>query len=122
MAAMVGDIRIVGQSADVFARPPQGVLPLSKGGDLIINFRQFIDGILTDWEPGVSVTLIIAPSFAGTPISATADINGADAICRVAAVDADAIVAGTPWRCKVSYPTVPVTEIIAINGLTDRQD
>lgn len=105
---------------EIFARPPRGTIPLSKGGDLVVDFQQRIDGVHTDYASGVFVRLVI-----DTPhdtIDAIATISGFHAFCKVESEVADSINAGVAWRCLVSYPTVPRTEIVAMNGTITRAD
>jgi hypothetical protein len=105
---------------DLFTRPPRGVLPISKGGDLVVDFLQAIDGVFTDYAPGVAVRLVLDTDPLG--ISATAVISGYHAVCKVESESADGVLPNTTWRCVVSYPTVPTTEIVAYNGTTARAD
>lgn len=106
-------------ATEAFPRPPSRTLPLSKGGDLTIDFLQMIDGQYANYASGVTVTLQIDT----TPqIVVIATISTYHAVCQVPFVDADSTVAGTPWRCIVGYPTTPTTEIVAMNGVTTRAD
>lgn len=106
-------------SADAFPRPPSRILPLSKGGDLVIDFLQTIDGINTDYALGVTVTLQVD---AEPPIVAPGVISGYHAVCRVEFEVADTVPDNTQWRCIVGYPTIPTTEVVAMNGVTSRAD
>ena len=104
----------------IFAIPPRGTLPISKGGDIVVDFRQKIDGVYTDYSPGVVVKLEIDTS--PQVISVNAAITTYHAVCRVESDAADGVHEGTTWRCIVSYPTIPTTEVIAMNGITVRAD
>jgi len=105
---------------EIFARPPRGTIPLSKGGDLVVDFQQRIDGIHTDYASGVYVKLIIDVTH--DEIDALATISGFHAVCKVESEIADSVNPGVAWRCVVSYPTVPRTEIVAMNGTIARAD
>ena len=104
----------------IFAIPPRGTLPISKGGDIVVDFLQRIDGVYTDYAPGVVVKLVIDAK--PQAISVDAVITTYHAVCRVESQDADGVNDGTMWRCIVSYPTIPTTEVIAMNGVTVRAD
>lgn len=104
---------------ELFARPPRGIIPLSKGGDLVIDFLQKVEGVYTNYGPGVTVTLAIETP---TLTTAVATITGYHALCRVESTITDSIEPETKWRCVVSYPTVPTTEVVAMNGTISRAD
>lgn len=106
-------------TGEAFPRPPSRLLPISKGGDLVVDFIQAINGVITNYAPGVTVTLQIDTD---TPIVASASITTFNAVCRVEYPVADLIAADTPWRVVVSYPTVPTTEVVGMNGVTERAD
>src|SRR5258708_5153852 len=78
----------MGHATDVFDRPPRRKLPLSKGGDVVIDFLQTIDGLYVNYSSGVSVTLQID---ATPPIAAPASISTYHAVCRVESAVADLI-------------------------------
>lgn len=105
---------------EIINRPPRGAIPLSKGGDLVIDFLQRIDGVHTDYAPGVFVKLVI--DIPSDEIDAIAVISGFHAVCKVESEVSDLINPGVSWRCVVSYPTVPRTEIVAMNGTITRAD
>lgn len=106
-------------ATDAFPRPPSRTLPLSKGGDLVVDFLQTIDGAFADYALGVTVTLQIDT----TPqIVAPGVISTYHAVCRVEFEVADTVPTATPWRCVVGYPTTPSTETVAMNGITSRAD
>lgn len=106
---------------NLFAPPPKYVLPLSKGGDLVVEFLNDPDGdgTYTDFDAGVTVTLVIE---AATPVEADADVSGHTATVRVESDVADDIPTGKAWRVVVSSPTDPSTEKVAANGKTKRFD
>jgi hypothetical protein len=105
---------------ELFTRPPRGIIPLSKGGDLVIDFMQKIDNDYVDYQPGVAVTLIV--DTVTIDLTATATINGYHAVCRLESTEMDLITNTAIWRCVVSYPTIPTTEIVAMNGTIVRAD
>lgn len=116
---------------DVYPRPPYGKLPLSKGGDLVVVFRRMLDGVETNYSVGMTVALVIeilasyvpgVGNVSGSTITAAGTINGSLATCKIESTVADTVPAKSLWRCIVSYPTVPTTEVIAYNGLVDRAD
>ena len=112
--------------------PPKLALPVSKGGDLVVDFQQQIDDIYTDYGLGVVVRMEVdiasAPVYGGTAsppttITATAVITNHHAVCRFDFIDADAITDGSLWRCVVVYPTIPqTTEVVGMNGRIKRED
>lgn len=114
-----GQSKAAPNTTEVFARPPSRTLPLSKGGDLVIDFQQKIDGVYENYAAGVSVALQID---ATPPIVASASMSTYHAVCRVEFAIADTIIVGTPWRCVISYPTIPTTEVVGMNGVTSRAD
>lgn len=109
----------VGYTTDAYPRPPSRILPLSKGGDLVIDFLQMVDDVYVNYAPGVTVSLQIDTD---TPIVAVAAISAYHAVCRVEFPVTDAIRDNTPWRVVVSYPTTPTTEVVGMNGVTARAD
>lgn len=102
-----------------FDVPPIQMLPVSKGGDIIIDFMQKIDNQYTEYGPGVIVQLQIdIPE----TVSATATISTYHAVCKIESTVADTIPNGSLWRCIVSYPTFPTTEVVGMNGRVKRFD
>lgn len=109
--------------------PPKLALPVSKGGDLIIDFMQMVDDVYTSYGPGVLVRLEVDIESPGRPpppptiITGIADISTYHAVCRIESTVADTIPDGSLWRCVVSYPTIPATtEVVGINGRIQRSD
>jgi hypothetical protein len=95
-------------------------LPLSLGGDCVVDFvRVDTAGAPVEYDPGTTVTLTIDDT---TPVVATAVISDEHAVARVESTVADAIKAGLLWRCVVSLPGSPSTEIVVGNGKTVRKD
>lgn len=95
------------------------MLPVSKGGDIVIDFLQKIDGVYTEYAAGVIVKLEIdIPE----TVSATASISTYHAVCKIESTVSDTIPNGSFWRCVVSYPTFPTTEVVAMNGRVKRFD
>lgn len=107
----------------LFKPPPVYALPVSKGGDLIVDFRNKVRGsspaTYTDYPSGVAVLLIIDTD---VPIQATATISTSHAVVRVESEVADTILAGKLWRCIYRVPGTPATEVIVANGRTERHD
>lgn len=114
--------------ANVIQIPPKLGLPVSRGGDLIVDFTQKVNDVYTDYSAGVSVQLQVDVQNPGKPpppptvITATAEINNYHAVCRIESEVADVIPNGSLWRCVVSYPTSPTTEVVGINGRIQRSD
>ena len=109
--------------ANLFDPPPIYDLPLVKGQDLVIDFKNKTPGSnpaeFIDYDDGVTVTLIID----STPATiAEAEITGYHAVCRVESAVSDALTKGLFWRCVVSLPGTPTTERVPVNGLTLRSD
>jgi hypothetical protein len=105
----------------LFSPPPKYVLPLSKGGDLAVEFLNDPndDGNYVNYGAGVTVTLVIDDT---PPVTAVATITGYSAAVKVESTVTDLIVTGKPWRLVLSNPTTPTTEIVAANGKTKRFD
>lgn len=114
-----GQSRAAPVSSDAFPRPPRQTLPLSKGGDLLVDFLQMIDGVYENYDSGVTVTLVIDTV---PPIVAVASVSAYHAECQVDSAVTDDVPENIPWRCVVSYPTTPTSEVVAMNGLTARAD
>lgn len=108
--------------------PPKLPLPVSKGGDLIVDFMQKVDDVYTDYDFGVTVKLEVDIQGTGKPappvqtVTGLGDITAHHAVCRIESEVADLIKDGSLWRCIVSYPTVPSTDVIAVNGRIIRAD
>lgn len=108
--------------ANLFDPPPQFDLPLSKGGDLSVDFQNNPSGdgsTFVDYDDGVTVTLYIDSE---PPVVAAADVNGYHAAVKVESTVTDAIAARAQWRLIVSSPTSPTTETVAANGKVKRFD
>lgn len=108
---------------NLFPAPPKYSLPLVKGQDLVIDFKNKAPGsdpaVYVDYDVGVTVSLVIdAPS----PVTANAVITGHHAVCRVESTVSDALAKGLLWRCIVSIPGSPSTERVPVNGATIRSD
>lgn len=108
---------------NLFDPPPIYTLPLVKGQDLVIDFKNKQPGsdpaVYIDYDVGVTVTLTIDTD---TPTVAAAVITGHHAVCRVESTASDAIPKGKLWRCVVSLPGSPSTERVPVNGKTERFD
>lgn len=110
-----------------FYTPPKNQLPVSKGGDIVIDFMLNVDDVHTSYGPGVAVRLEIdIPENGNQPaetLSVAAAISTYHAVCKIEAAEADTIPGGSLWRCVVSYPTIPEsTEIVGMNGQVKRED
>lgn len=105
----------------LFKPPPIRDLPLTKGQDLIVNFKNRIPNVTPaqyqPYESGVSVLLVIETSPA-TEVLAT--IDGENAVCKVESTETDTIRDGTLWRAVVNFPDN--INLVAINGATVRWD
>jgi hypothetical protein len=100
----------------LFEPPPVYELPLSKGGDLSVDFLNNPSGDDTtyvDYGVGVTVTLIIDTDPVTT---STADVSTFHAAVKIESTVTDLIAKSTPWRLIVSSPTTPTTETVAANG------
>lgn len=110
-------------STPLFNPPPIYGLPISKGGDLIVDFKNKVPGsnpaTYADYPDGVVVVLAIDTD---TPITATAEISTYHAVVRVESEVADTIPKGRLWRCIYQAPGSPTTDVIVVNGLTERHD
>lgn len=110
-------------STPLFTPPPVYALPLSLGGDLIVDFKNKTPDsdpvAYEDYPDGVSVVLKIDTD---VPISATATISTHHAVVRVESEVADTIANGKLWRCIYRVAGSPVTDVIVANGKTERHD
>lgn len=109
--------------ANLFDPPPIYDLPLVKGQDLVIDFKNKTPGSepaeFIDYADDVTVTLVIEAS---PVIEAEAAIDGHHAVCRVESTESDPLAKGLLWRCVVSLPGSPTTERVPVNGRTIRSD
>jgi hypothetical protein len=109
--------------ANLFDPPPIYNLPLVKGQDLVVDFKNKVPGsnpaTYVDYDAGVTVSLVIDTDPVTT---AAAVITGYHAVCRVESADSDAIAKGKFWRCIISLPGSPTTERVPVNGVTIRAD
>lgn len=108
--------------ATLFDPPPVFDLPLSKGGDLSVDFLNNPSGDETtyvDYGVGVTVTLIIDTQPVTT---APASVSTFHAAVKIESTVTDGIASRTPWRLIVSSPTSPTTETVAANGKVRRFD
>jgi hypothetical protein len=110
-------------ATNLFSPPPVYALPLTKGSDLVIDFRSNPSGdgaTFVDWDSDLTVTLVIDTA---EGINAVAVIDGYHATVRVNYTVADVIPKNVLWRMIVSSSaTTPSTEIVACNGKTARFD
>lgn len=109
--------------ANLFDPPPTYDLPLVKGQDLVIDFKNKTPGsnpaAYVDYDAGVAVSLVIDTDPVTTAVGV---ITGHHAVCRVESTVSDAIAKGKLWRCVVSLPGSPTTERVPANGVTIRSD
>jgi len=104
----------------LFEPPASADLPLSKGGDLIVDFVRVDDtGAPLAYDAGTAVTLTVD---AVTPVTATAVIDDEHAIARIESEIADTFKGTELWRAVVSLDGSPSTEIVVRNGRTKRKD
>jgi hypothetical protein len=106
----------------LFTPPPVFDLPLSKGGDLSVDFLNNPSGdgtTFVDYGAGVTVTLVIDTEPVTT---APAVVSTYHAAVKLESTVTDAILPRTPWRLIVSSPTTPTTETVAANGKVKRFD
>lgn len=108
--------------------PPKLPLPVSKGGDLVIDFMQKIDNVYTNYSSGVTVKLEVDIQGPGKPappvqtVTGVGDITDFHAVCRIESEVADLIKDGSLWRVIISYPTDPSTDVVGMNGRVSRSD
>lgn len=111
--------------ANLFPPPKVFDLPLVKGQDVVVDFKNKVPDsspvTYTDYGVGVTVKLIIdVPE--DDPIIATAVIATHHATCRIESDVSDDLKKGYTWRCVVSFPGAPTTERVPCNGVTVRYD
>lgn len=108
---------------NLFDPPPLYDLPLVKGQDLVVDFKNKQPGsspaVYIDYGVGVTVSLVIDTD---TVTTAPAVITGHHAVCRIESAASDAIPKGKLWRCVISLPGSPSTERVPVNGITQRFD
>lgn len=109
--------------ATLFDPPPVYDLPLVKGQDLVVDFKNKTPGsdppVYINYDAGVTVTLIIESDPVTTAPAAITDHH---AVCRIESEVSDALAKGLLWRCVVSIPGTPTTERVPVNGRTIRSD
>lgn len=109
--------------ATLFVPPPVYGLPLSKGGDLIVDFRNKTPGSdpaeYEDYPDGVALLLLID---ADATVEAAAAVSTSHAVVRIESTVTDTIPAGRLWRCIYQIAGDPTREIIVANGKTERHD
>jgi hypothetical protein len=117
----------------LFDPPPVYDLPLSKGGDLRVDFIYqplvvdedgapvLLDGELqyetTDYPVGASLRLVIDST---PPIEADAVITGSVASVRVDKAETDPVPGRVFWRAVLTFGDG--TDVVARNGRTVRKD
>lgn len=105
---------------NLYPPPPVYDLPLSLGGDLIVDFvRVDTNGDPLAYDPGTIVKLTIDTAPATT---ATATITDEHALVKIESTALDPIPKRTLWRAVVSLTTDPSTELVVANGKTSRAD
>lgn len=105
---------------NLFEPPPAYLLPLSKGGDLVVDFvRVDANGDPIAYDGGTTVTLTIDTA---TPITGNATINAEHALIKIESTELDTVAGGVLWRCVATLPTEPATDIVIANGKTKRAD
>lgn len=106
---------------NLFTPPPKANLPLSLGGDLLVDFRNNPSGdgaTFANWDTGVTVTLVIDTS---PQIAQPATISTYHAVVQVASTICDMVPNSTAWRLLVDVPS-PAAQIVAVNGRVVRSD
>jgi hypothetical protein len=108
---------------NLFDPPPKYTLPLVKGQDLVVDFKNKVPGSnpaeYEDYADGTAVSLVIETDPVTTVVAA---MDGFHAVARVESTASDGIAAGKLWRCVVSLPGTPTTERVGANGKTKRFD
>lgn len=102
--------------------PRKFMLPLSKGGDLVVDFRNNPSNdkvTFVDYDEGVTVQLIIDTQ---PPIIVDAVISTSHANVKVESSVADDIPTDTVWRAIATIPTSPPTNIVGAFGKVRRFD
>lgn len=107
--------------ANLFEPPPTYNLPLVKGQDLVVDFKnRQPDSNPPEYLPyaeGTSVSLIIDTD---PPTVAPAVLDGIHAVCRLESEVCDRIPARVPWRCRITLDDD--VDLVAIHGVTTRFD
>lgn len=107
----------------LFDPPPVYSLPISRGGDLIVDFKNKVPdsspATYEDYPVGVTVVLVIDTD---APVTATAAISTHHAVVRIESEVADTIPKSKLWRCIYRVAGSPVTDVIVANGQTERHD
>jgi hypothetical protein len=106
---------------DLFPRPPKANLPLSKGADLYVGFRNktLVGDVwtATDYPDGTTVALTIE---AVPPLVVNAVIVGSLATVWEQSEVVDTVKAGIPWRAVITY--ADGLDRVMCNGRTVRSD
>lgn len=109
----------------LFTPPPKYTLPLSLGGDLVVDFKNNPSGdgaTFVNYASGVAVSLVIDTT---SPVTAAATVSGSDANVFIDNTVTDTIPAGTGWRLLVSSPASTsdsVATVVAAYGAVKRFD
>jgi hypothetical protein len=107
---------------NLFDPPPKYVMPLSLGGDMVVDFRNNPNGdgdTFVAYEAGVTLTLYVATD---TPLEVDADITNEHAVCRIESDVADLIPTDTKWRLILATDGTPTTETVVAYGTVKRFD
>jgi hypothetical protein len=108
--------------ANLFDPPPKYAMPLSAGGDMVVDFRNNPTGDGTTfvaYEAGVTLTLYVDTD---TPTEVDADITDEHAVVRIESDVADLIPTGTKWRLILATDDTPTTETVVAYGTMKRFD
>ena len=116
----------------LFTTPTIYTLPLIKGEDLVIDWEWTPDGVAAPYDVDVTVRLVID---SGPVVVVVDDVDTimnvvtAEAVIidtlartRVESDICDQIAKDKTWRVIVTFPTDPLTDRVAANGLTARFD
>jgi hypothetical protein len=110
--------------ATLFTPPGRYDLPVSRGGDLNVTFRQQVAGVDTNFASNVTVTFYIDNRISSgvDTISSVASISGSTASVFVAASTMDGVANDSPWRCVMTTPGSRTINQVICNGRVARYD
>lgn len=105
----------------LFPPPLVRTLPVSLGGDIIVDFKNRVPGSdpveYVNYPNDLTIDLVVGEG--SSKIIAPAVISTFHAVCRIESTVADTLKDGTPWACIVH---VVDDDTVAINGPLERND
>lgn len=100
---------------------PKYRLPVSKGGDLVFDFRRKVpdsDPVsYTNYDAGTEVNFVLQRD---VEVTIAATVSTSHAVVKIDNAVADTLLDGETWRLVVTFPDG--TDVVAANGDVKRYD